>query len=150
MIIQLRSRTVATFKLNMPKTTIIRTKLPTYQKDRQEWRREILNNVRRAKAKRGIQYDSNQLFEVEVLLYMKGGKRHDIHDVDNRLKDILDALQGRFRGSAGKKCRLIENDNKICKATIEKRPTPKSLNNKRKDTGGKILIRPYQRTSAKD
>ena len=86
------------------------------------------------------------MFEVEVLLYMTRGKRHDIHDVDNRLKDILDALQGRFRGSDGKKLRLIANDNKICKAIIEKRPTPKVFKNKKENAGGRIVIRPYRRS----
>src|SRR5687767_8642938 len=94
----------------------IRAVLPTYQKDRQKWRRQILRNVRRAAKENSIKYESDQLFAVEVILYMDRGKRHDIHDVDNRLKDILDALQGRFLGSIGKKLRLIENDNKICKA----------------------------------
>ena len=47
----------------------------------------------------GVDYDEDQTLEVEVILYMKRGKRHDIHDVDNRLKDILDALQGRIEGS---------------------------------------------------
>jgi len=75
------------------------------------------------------------VLEVVILLYLKAGKRHDIHDVDNRLKDILDALQGRFRGPSGKKRRLIANDNKICRAVIEKRPTPKILKNKVKNTG---------------
>ena len=124
----------------------IRTLLPTYQKDRQLWRREILENVRKAAAVRGIQYEDDDLLEVEVVLYLKRGKRHDIHDVDNRLKDILDALQGRFRGySAQKHRRLIANDNKICRAVIEKRPTPKVLKNKRKDTGGRLTIRAYKR-----
>lgn len=123
----------------------IRTVLPTYQKDQQRWRREILNNVRKAAGAAGIRYDQDDRLEVVILLYLKAGKRHDIHDVDNRLKDILDALQGRFRGPSGKKRRLIANDNKICRAVIEKRPTPKMLKNKKKNTGGKILIRPYKR-----
>jgi Holliday junction resolvase RusA-like endonuclease len=124
----------------------IRTLLPTYQKDRQQWRREILENVRKAAARRGIQYQDDDLLDVEVVLYLKSGKRHDIHDVDNRLKDILDALQGRFRGYASnKELRLIANDNKVCRAVIEKRPTPKVLKNKRKDTGGKLTIRAYKR-----
>jgi len=123
----------------------IRAVLPTYLKDRQEWRRQILENVRKAAAQNQIQYELDQLFEVEVLLYMDRGKRHDIHDVDNRLKDVLDALQGRFRGSLGKKLRLIQNDNKICKAIIEKRPTPKVFKNKKENAGGRIIIRPYQR-----
>ena len=131
----------------MPRTPrIIHAKLPTYQRDRQEWRRQILENVRRAAAERGVEYDSDQLLEVEVTLYLTRGKRHDIHDVDNRLKDVLDALQGRFRGSDGKKNRLIANDNKVCRAVVEKRPTPKVLNNKTCDTGGTIKISPFRRS----
>lgn len=124
----------------------IRAVLPTYQKDRQKWRKQILRNVRLVKDENGIEYEPDQLFAVEVILYMDRGKRHDIHDVDNRLKDILDALQGRFRGSVGKKVRLIKNDNKICKATIEKRPTPKVFKNKKENAGGRIVIRPYKAT----
>jgi Holliday junction resolvase RusA-like endonuclease len=122
----------------------LRAIIPTYQKDRQEWRRQILENVRKAAEENGVRYLPDQLFEVEVLLYMTQGKRHDIHDVDNRLKDILDALQGRFRGDWGKKHRIIANDNKICRATIEKRPTPKVLKNKKENAGGRIVIRPYR------
>jgi hypothetical protein len=48
------------------------------------------------------------------------------HDVDNRLKDILDALQGRAGGS--KKVRtlvpIIPNDNQIYRVMIEKAPPP--------------------------
>ena len=132
----------------MPKVPrTIRTLLPTYQKDRQEWRKRILENVRKSAARSGVEYEDVDRLDVEVLLYLKQGKRHDIHDVDNRLKDILDALQGRFRGySSGKELRLIANDNKICRAVIEKRPTPKVLKKKRKDTGGKLTIRAYKRT----
>ena len=122
----------------------IRAVLPTYLKDRQKWRRQILRNVRQVKEENGIEYEPEQLFAVEVILYMDRGKRHDIHDVDNRLKDILDALQGRFRGSVGRKVRLIKNDNKICKATIEKRPTPKVFKNKTENAGGRIVIRRYK------
>jgi Holliday junction resolvase RusA-like endonuclease len=126
----------------------IRTSLPTYQKDRQRWRKEILANVREAAARRGVNYEDDDLLDVEVLLYLTRGKRHDIHDVDNRLKDILDALQGRFRGySAKKHRRLIANDNKICRAVIEKRPTPKVFKNKTEDTGGKLTIRVFKRTA---
>ena len=122
----------------------IRALLPTYLKDRQKWRRQILRNVRQAAKENSINYEADQLFAVDVMLYMTKGKRHDIHDVDNRLKDILDALQGRFRGSQGKKLRLMKNDNKICKATIEKRPTPKVFKNKKENAGGRIVIRPYK------
>jgi Holliday junction resolvase RusA-like endonuclease len=122
----------------------IRAVLPTYLKNRQQWRKQILRNVRLVADEKEICYEPDQLFAVEVILYMDRGKRHDIHDVDNRLKDILDALQGRFRGGSGKKRRLIKNDNKICKATIEKRPTPKVFKNKKENAGGRIIIRPYR------
>jgi Holliday junction resolvase RusA-like endonuclease len=126
----------------------IRTLLPTYQKNRQRWRKQILANVREEATRCGVEYEDDDLLDVEVLLYLTRGKRYAIHDVDNRLKDILDALQGRFRGySAKKHRRLIANDNKICRAVIEKRATPKVYKNKSKDTGGKLTIRAFKRTA---
>ena len=93
--------------------------VPGYERNRYQWRRRILANVVRAARKAGVKYDDSHTFEVVVLLYLKKGKRHDIHDVDNRLKDILDALQGRF-GGAQSKHRLIENDRQVCRVIIEK------------------------------
>jgi hypothetical protein len=56
------------------------------------------------------------------------------HDVDNRLKDILDALQARVGGP--KKVRklvpLVPNDYQILRATVEKVPGPVS--------GGRLTI----------
>ena len=121
----------------MPKKSrTIRVKLPGYQKDRSRWRQRILDAVLEA----GITYDEDEPLEVVVLLYMTKGKRIAIHDVDNRLKDILDALQGRF-GSRRARKRLIENDNRVHRAVIEKQPIPKVLS---EDAGGYLLIRPYR------
>ena len=91
-----------------------------------------------------VKYDNSQTFEVVVLVYLMKGKRHDIHDVDNRLKDILDALQGRFGGSKTihSKNRLIQNDRQVCRVIIEKQQIPKSLGD---NAGGRLLVRPYQR-----
>jgi Holliday junction resolvase RusA-like endonuclease len=124
----------------VPRT--IRTALPTYQRDRQQWRQEILANVRSAANSAGVQYSREDRLEVVVLLYLQEGKRLFIHDVDNRLKDILDALQGRFFGSCDKKNCLIENDNQIYRVVIEKQPIPKKFGS---DAGGRLLIRPYER-----
>jgi hypothetical protein len=68
-----------------------------------------------------------------------------IVDVDNRLKDILDALQGRFGGSKAvrSKTRLFENDRQVCRVVIEKQPIPKNLDG---DAGGRIMIRGYEPT----
>ncbi len=121
--------------------------LPTYQKDRQKWRKDILDIVLRAACSGEVEYDRDDHLEVVVLLYLSKGKRLLIHDVDNRLKDILDALQGRFKGSqfhgskpSGKRP-LIGNDNQIYRVLIEKQNVPKRY----PKAGGKLLIRPYKR-----
>lgn len=117
--------------------------IPTYQKDRRSWRKKILARVLRAGDFAGVHYGPRDRLEVVVLLYLKKGKRHTIQDVDNRLKDILDSLQGRFGGlkSARTKTRLIENDNQVCRVVMEKQPIPKMFRN---DAGGRLLIRPYR------
>ena len=128
----------------MPKTPqTLRARIPSYEKDRGRWRKRILASVLSAREKSGIRYGPDDPLEVVVMLYLKKGKRHAIHDVDNRLKDILDALQGRFGGpkSVRTKTRLIENDNQVCRVVMEKQPIPKMFGD---DAGGKLLIRPYQ------
>lgn len=121
----------------------ISVRLPGYQRDRLRWRRKILQSALDGQTEHSVRYDSGARFEVVVLLYLKKGKRHDIHDVDNRLKDILDALQGRFGGpkSLRRKYRLFENDRQVSRVVIEKQPIPKSLSD---DAGGRLLIRPYE------
>ena len=121
----------------------ISTHLPSYERDRYRWRRRILENVLEAQTEHGVSYDPGARFEVVVLLYLRKGKRHDIHDVDNRLKDILDALQGRFGGpkSVRGKSRLVENDRQVSRVVIEKQPIPKTLSD---DAGGRLLIRVYE------
>lgn len=121
----------------------ISVRLPGYQHNRLRWRRRILSSVLQGQRENGVRYDPGTRFEVVVLLYLKKGKRHDIHDVDNRLKDILDALQARFGGpkSARRKYRLFANDRQVSRVVIEKQPTPKSLSD---DAGGRLLVRPYE------
>jgi Holliday junction resolvase RusA-like endonuclease len=91
--------------------------IPDYERNRYRWRRRILTSLLRARKKAGVKYAVKGSFEVLVLLYLKKGKRHDIHDVDNRLKDILDALQDRFGGSKTirSKSRFIQNDRQVCR-----------------------------------
>ena len=118
--------------------------IPTYEKNRRRWRKRILASVLSAQAKARPRFGPDDKLEVVVLLYLKKGKRIAIHDIDNRLKDILDALQGRFGGpkSARTKQRLIENDNQVCRVVMEKQPIPKKYRND--DVGGRLLIRPYR------
>jgi len=73
----------------------------------------------------GIEYDAGQKLELRITLYL--AEPHiRFHDVDNRLKDIMDSLQGRMGGSKKEQLfkRLIPNDRQIYKVTIEKRQPP--------------------------
>ena len=85
-----------------------------------------------ATSKAGISYNSSDRLELKVKLYMEGGALSS-HDVDNRLKDIMDALQGRAGGS--KKIKrwspIIPNDKQIYRVTIEKALPPKQSSGKK-------------------
>jgi Holliday junction resolvase RusA-like endonuclease len=76
--------------------------------------------------KASIKYKPSDRLQIAITLYMPASALHS-HDVDNRLKDIMDALQGRTGGS--KKIRLlnpiIPNDRQIYRVTIEKKTPPK-------------------------
>ena len=62
---------------------------------------------------------------VEVKLYLRG-RALEIHDVDNRLNDILDALQGRAGGSkAVRKLKpIILNDRQVYRVVVTKSSPP--------------------------
>ena len=62
-----------------------------------------------------------------------------INDVDNRLKDIMDALQGALGGTKSKqRSGVIKNDNQIFRVVIEKRPPKKA-------DCGRVTIRRFKR-----
>lgn len=121
----------------------IRVKLPRYDYDRPGWRREILRRVTDAARHAGIKYEKADHIEVAVLIYFSKGKGLIIRDVDNLLKHVLDALQGHFgRSKAPPEERLIQNDNQVYRAVLEKRRRPKILD---RSAGGKLLVRLHQK-----
>ena len=78
--------------------------------------------------KTGIKFAKNDKLEVQVKLYMEKALLK-ASDMDNRLKDILDAIQGRAGGSkkVPKLKAVVPNDNQIYRASIEKMaPSPQS------------------------
>lgn len=79
-----------------------------------------------AVSKGHIVYTPSDKLELKVVLYLKDNALF-VHDVDNRLKDIMDALQGRAGGKKGrsKLNPIIPNDNQIFRVTIEKMAPPK-------------------------
>lgn len=98
-------------------------RIPPYKHPRNSWRRLIHAEVLRVQRKSAVQYTENDRLEVECRLHMNK-KSFPIHDVDNRLKDILDALQGRAGGSKAKRALapIIPNDRQIYRVIMEKLP----------------------------
>jgi Holliday junction resolvase RusA-like endonuclease len=102
------------------------------------WRRDIYRAIKAAAGTR--QLDGEQL-ECDVVLYMSS-ERLTINDVDNLLKHIFDALQGRLGGPKGGKRRwaLIPNDYQISRVTIEKRK-------RKKNRRSRLTVRDYVKSS---
>lgn len=104
----------------------LKVRFPPYSSPRNEWRKLIHEKLERAAKEQKIKYDRDIHLELSVVLYLTENEI-DTHDVDNRLKDIMDALQGR---AGGPKKRhdldpIVPNDNQIFKVIIEKRVPPK-------------------------
>jgi hypothetical protein len=99
--------------------------IPPYRIPRNGWRRLIHSAATEAQRRAGVTYTDTDRLEVEVRLYLDGSAL-DWHDVDNRLKDVLDALQGRAGGSEAIRSLspLIPNDRQIYRVVIEKCAPP--------------------------
>jgi Holliday junction resolvase RusA-like endonuclease len=101
-------------------------RIPEYQSPRNLWRQRLHGIIASAATQSCVFYHPSDKLELTVKLYL-GHTSLSSHDVDNRLKDIMDALQGRAGGS--KKIRrwtpIIPNDNQIYRVTIEKALAPK-------------------------
>lgn len=110
----------------MAKQTLsVKVRLPRYESPRNEWRKKLHASIMAAIKDKGIEYTTDQKLELNITLYLTE-PQIEFHDVDNRLKDIMDALQGRMGGSKKEQPhkRLIPNDRQIYKVTIEKKRPP--------------------------
>jgi Holliday junction resolvase RusA-like endonuclease len=103
----------------------LKFRLPEYESPRNTWRRKIYEAALEAVKKQGVSYPEDAKLSVEVRLYLRG-RALEIHDVDNRLKDILDALQGRMGGSKAvrKFVPIIQNDRQVYRVVITKSSPP--------------------------
>ena len=119
----------------------LHVRLPKYQYPRNAWRRETRTAVRTKMKEKGVRYTSKDKLEIYLRLYFREPDVSKI-DVDNRLKDVMDALQGQI-GGAGKKRRnakrVIRNDSQIYRVTVEKGLPPKQNHDL-----GHLTIRRYQ------
>jgi Holliday junction resolvase RusA-like endonuclease len=100
-------------------------RIPPYRAPRNAWRRQLHQAIAAAQRKSPVIYKPTDKLEVEVRLYIKGSAL-GLHDVDNRLKDVLDALQGRAGGS--KRTRtlrpIVPNDHQVYRVVVEKASPP--------------------------
>jgi len=127
------------------KTLTVR--LPAYPREknsgistrRLEWRSLILRAVRKQN-RNGIKYQKVEPLELHVRLYL-GKSALTMHDLDNRLKDIMDALQGRIGGSKARKPRnpIIPNDSQVWRILAEKGAPPPQSHGL-----GHLTIRPFR------
>ena len=115
--------------------------LPKYVTPRNKWRKLIHEEVITAQRLRDVRYTRSDKLEIKVLLNLSNSQSMH-HDIDNRLKDILDALQGRAGGTKGTPTLppIIPNDNQIFRVFIEKTTRPKN-----KLSHGKLKLRKLQR-----
>ena len=104
-----------------------RVRLLPYTPPRLAWRLVIHRVVAKALRQSHVAYTKDDRFEVSLRLYFETPVLQRI-DIDNRLKDVLDALQGHV-GGAGKKQRrrapIIPNDSQVYRAVVEKSLPPK-------------------------
>jgi len=123
----------------------LRMRIPPYQHPRNKWRRSIIAEIEQVAAARAITYQPEDQLELIVTLYMTTDEIA-WHDVDNRLKDIMDALQGRAGGSKANKvlAAVVPNDHQIHKVTIEKRTVPPQSHG-----WGHLIIRKYKQFANK-
>ena len=71
--------------------------LPGYTAPSNEWRRRVHSAALDAQTSRGVGYREGDRLELRIALFL-GQRPLDIHEIDERVKDILDALGGRIAG----------------------------------------------------
>lgn len=104
-------------------------------------RRLIHAEALQACTNKSVCYSKTDKLKLDIILYLDE-KQLSFHDLDNRLKDIMDALQGRAGGSKAKKTlkEIIPNDKQIYRVTVEKKMPPKQSHGV-----GHLTIKKYRR-----
>jgi hypothetical protein len=99
----------------MPKRGLkLSVRIPNFMKDGAAWRRALHAAIVKEQDRGTVHYSNTDKLEVEICFHLRNPKL-TILDLDNRLKDVFDALQG-FVGDKGKSGELrpiIPNDSQI-------------------------------------
>jgi hypothetical protein len=99
----------------------LKVRLLQYVSPRTEWRKKLYASIMTAMKDKGIKDTADLKLELHIILYLTEPHIR-FHDVDNRLKYIMDSLHGRMGENKKKQLfeRLIPNDRQIYKVAIEK------------------------------
>ena len=119
----------------------LRVRIPPYRQPRNAWRESIHAELVAVAESRGVAYQSEDKLELIITLYLdEAGLK--LHDVDNQLKDIMDALQGRAGGPKSTRHLkpIIPNDHQVFRVTVEKMLPPGQSHGM-----GHLVIRKYHR-----
>lgn len=95
--------------------------IPAYARPRNEWRRRVHAAVLEAQTRRGVGYRDADRLEVRIALRLDS-RPLAIHDIDERVKDILDALAGRIAGPRSKRriAPIVPEADQIRRVILEK------------------------------
>lgn len=103
-------------------------RIPPYVPPRLDWRERIHGAALAEMLKRSVTIHDDDRLDVEMVFYLDR-RAIEFHDIDNRIKDVLDALQGRIGGpkAVRRYPALIPNDRQVFRVTaIKKTPPPQS------------------------
>jgi len=98
----------------------ITVQLPAYARPRNEWRRRVHAAVLEALARRGVGYHDADRLEVRLTLALES-RPLAVHAIDERVKDVVDALGGRIAGPRSRRrIAPIVGDDQIARIVLEK------------------------------
>src|SRR5688572_32836731 len=95
--------------------------LPAYARPRNEWRRKVHTAVLEAQTRRGVGYQDADRLELRISLAL-GDRTLDVHEIDERVKDVVDALEGRIAGPRSRRriAPIIPSPDQIQRIVLEK------------------------------
>jgi hypothetical protein len=97
----------------------ITVRLPAYARPRNEWRRRVHAAVLEALARRGVGYSDADRLELRLSLALEG-RPLAVHAIDDRVKDVIDALGGRIAGPRStRRIAPILEDDQIARIVLE-------------------------------
>lgn len=112
----------------MPKRPLkMSIRIPEYQSPRNTWREAVHRAVAERQRATPVRYSPDDRLELSLRLYFTDKRAAAIHDVDNRLEDCLDALQGRAGGSKAVRSlpAIVPNDRQFWRVVVQKGLAPK-------------------------